>query len=96
VQPGGGATASLDGSYAMFGGGFALPETIAAVKAQLALLRDELSPWDAGKEYLNFSERPMDARDLYPEPAYRRLQKVKAQYDPQEVFRANHPITPAR
>ena len=53
-----------------------------------------LAPWDAGKRYLNFAERPVDTRRAYTADAYRRLRAVKTLVDPDDVFRANHPIAP--
>jgi hypothetical protein len=41
--------------------------------------------------YLNFTERSIDTRS---DAAYRRLQAVRTLVDPDDVFRANHPIAP--
>ncbi len=46
--------------------------------------------------YLNFAESNRPANTFWTEPAYRRLQRIKAAVDPDEVIRANHPIVPAR
>ncbi|HSK14849.1 MAG TPA: BBE domain-containing protein [Gaiellaceae bacterium] len=34
-------------------------------------------------------------KGLYPADTYRRLQEIKAAVDPDELFRAPHPIRPA-
>ena len=45
--------------------------------------------------YLNFAERPIDPERLYAqEYTYRRLQAIKAKYDPDNLFRLNQNITP--
>ena len=91
-----GALSTLDASYAMFAVGMAMtPEMAAGVKAGLPVVIDAMEPYDSGREYLNFAEKATDVRRFYSEDAYRRLTRVKAAYDPQDVFRANHPIPPA-
>ena len=44
--------------------------------------------------YVNFleAEGPDRVREAYPHGAYERLQAVKAAYDPQNLFHANHPV----
>jgi hypothetical protein len=36
----------------------------------------------------------LDGQSLYPPATYLRLQEIKAAYDPDELFRASHPIRP--
>jgi hypothetical protein len=71
------------------------PEMEAAVKVHAQTVKDALAPWATGRGYFNFSDRPLDGRSLYPPATYLRLQEVKAAYDPEELFRASHPIRPA-
>ncbi|WP_168625560.1 FAD-binding oxidoreductase [Cryobacterium sp. BB307] len=54
----------------------------------------ELKQDDAA--YLNFfgHEPPRRVRDVYPGATWERLQRVKARYDPDNVFRRNHNIAP--
>ena len=53
-----------------------------------------------GGEYVNFRsiERtrplPETTREAYGEDAYRRLQRIKQRYDPQNLFRRNHNVAP--
>jgi hypothetical protein len=90
-----GALAKVDGSFVMFAGGIAMdPAMTAASEAQLALLTDALSGYEVG-QYANFVERAFDVRGFYPDETYRRLQRVKGEYDPDGLFRANHPIEAA-
>jgi uncharacterized membrane-anchored protein len=51
--------------------------------------------WDAGSAYMNFVEKPEGASRFYPKSVYDRLRAIKAHYDPEDLFRANHPIPPA-
>jgi FAD/FMN-containing dehydrogenase len=53
-----------------------------------------LRPYRSGS-YLNFEEEAADPASFYGAETYRRLQAVKADVDPDELFRANHPIPPA-
>ena len=68
------------------------PEMGAAVKAHLETVIAAMDPWDAGRRYLNFTERPADAGAFFPEGTLRRLQAVKRAHDPGDVFCANHPV----
>jgi hypothetical protein len=95
TQPHHGALAKLEGDFVMFAGGMAVdPAMTAANEAQLALLGNALAPYESG-QYGNFVERPIDTRAFYPADTYSRLQRVKGEYDPDGVFRANHPIEAA-
>jgi FAD/FMN-containing dehydrogenase len=95
--PGHGALAAIDAPFVMFGVGMTVtPEMDAAVHAGLELLMDSLAAYDAGQAYMNFVEKPVETGRLFAPTVYRRLREVKAAYDPTELFRANHPIAPAR
>ena len=70
------------------------PRAAAAIKEHLDVVEGAICEWDAGRRYLNFTESAVDTRCAYSGAAYRRLQAIKTQVDPQDVFRANHPIAP--
>src|SRR4051812_33970637 len=96
VEPGSGATASLDGEFAMFAVGMAMdPVMSAAVRAYLPVVKQALARYDSGREYLNFAEHRTDPRRLWPVDTYNRLRQVKGERDPLDIFRANHQIAPA-
>jgi len=44
---------------------------------------------------MNFAERPVDANRLFGDETLRRLREVRSTYDPNGLFLANHPVTPA-
>jgi FAD/FMN-containing dehydrogenase len=91
-----GALATFDASHLTFGIGMVFDdETYQANRAQLARLADAFAPYDSGRQYLNFTEEETDPARFFRADAYRRLQAVKAQVDPGNVFRANHPIPAA-
>jgi FAD/FMN-containing dehydrogenase len=90
-----GALSSLAGSFAMFAVGMPTdPRSAAAIEAQLALVTENLRAQQTGL-YSNFVEQPTAAASFFDEETYRQLRTVRAQYDPDELFRANHPIPPA-
>jgi FAD binding domain/Berberine and berberine like len=90
---GGGALAQLPGSFLAFGVGIVpVPEALAPTQAWLAAFTGALAPYDSGR-YLNFCEEPFEMSQAFPEDTVRRLCEVKERYDPQNLFRANHPVT---
>jgi FAD/FMN-containing dehydrogenase len=95
-RPDGGALGMLDGAFAFFAVGMAMtPEMKQAVERYSAMVRSALETWSTGGSYLNFSERPTDTSRAFSKESYARLQAVKAQVDPDDLFQANHPIAPA-
>ena len=96
-EPGNGAMASIEAEFAMFAVGMAMdPVMAAAVAAYLPVVKSAVARWDSGREYLNFAEHRTDPRRLWPMDTYHRLRRVKADYDPADIFRSNHPVAPAR
>jgi hypothetical protein len=88
-----GALAKIGGAFALFAVGMAMtPEMGAAVEAHVGAVIAAMDPWDAGRRYLNFTERPADAGAFFPEGTLRRLQAVKRAHDPGDVFCSNHPV----
>jgi FAD/FMN-containing dehydrogenase len=61
-------------------------------------IRADLKPWSSGAVYLNFIGDEGDDRVVagFGRENYARLARVKAEYDPQNVFHLNHNIRPAR
>jgi FAD/FMN-containing dehydrogenase len=60
-------------------------------------VRTDMKPWSIGAVYLNFigDEGEDRLRAGFGEENYQRLARVKAQYDPENVFHRNHNIKPA-
>ena len=89
----GGATAALDAEFAVYSVGMAAdPDGAAAVGAHVKKVHQALEPWSATRRYLNFVDQPAPAAQSFDEDTYSRLQEVKAAYDPDGVFRANHEV----
>jgi FAD/FMN-containing dehydrogenase len=92
---GAGALPKLDGEYLLFALGSPMaPEMEAPIRAHLPKVHAAVAAHASGRDYLNFVEHDIDTKRLFSEDAYRRLQAVKAQYDPQDRFQSNHPIPP--
>jgi FAD binding domain len=88
-----GALAKIGGAFAFFAVGMAMtPEMGAAVSAHVDAVMEAMDPWDAGRRYLNFTERSADASAFFPEGTLRRLQAVKRDVDPGDLFVSNHPV----
>ena len=64
--------------------------------AHLELLQEALAQFDTGRKYLNFTEQATNPAHFYTPGTWARLQAVKAEVDPDRLFRANHAIDPAR
>jgi FAD/FMN-containing dehydrogenase len=93
MQPGHGALPTLEAGFALFAVGMAMnKEQETAVQAHVEAVRAALAPWDAGRDYLNFTDRRERGERLFGSATYRRLQTVKAAVDPEDVFRSNHPV----
>jgi len=93
LQPGHGALATIEAGFAMFAVGMSMtPEMGAAMHAHVEVVQAALARWDAGRDYLNFTERRERGERLFGGATYRRLQTVKGRVDPDDVFRSNHPV----
>jgi FAD/FMN-containing dehydrogenase len=92
-SPDHGALGSIDADFALFAVGMTpTPEAMAAVKAHLEYVQAAMAQWDAGRDYLNWTERRERGERLFGPITYRRLQAVKAAVDPDDLFRSNHPV----
>ncbi|UGS34319.1 FAD-binding oxidoreductase [Capillimicrobium parvum] len=91
-----GATGTFDGEYLMYLGGVPIDADVAtAGRAHIERVRSAMARWSTGREYLNFVEEPVDASTMFSPEAYPRLRTIRAEFDPDERFVANHRIPPA-
>jgi hypothetical protein len=94
---GGGAQPSIDAGYLVFAAGATpTPDLVGAVRAQAQAVKDTLAPWHAGYDYYNFDETPAAVSAVLPRASYRRLQEIKAAYDPDQAIISVHPVWPTR
>jgi hypothetical protein len=95
--PSGGAQPSIDANYLLTAvGATPTPDLAAAVRARARAVKDALGPWHAGYDYYNFEETPAAASAVLPPASYRRLQQIKAAYDPGQMIISAHPVWLAR
>jgi hypothetical protein len=90
----GGALASLDADFVMFGVGMPMtPELGQAIEASLDGLHETMKPWAAEGGYFNFAERPCDVDAILPPETCSRLREVKERWDPDGMIVANHALS---
>ena len=90
-----GSLAALPGDVVMFGLGLvAGPGAEATVRARLAELASAVAPAFAG-DYANLVEEPADASAFFDAATWDRLERVKADWDPDDVVVGTHHV-PAR
>ena len=95
--PGGGAQPSIDANYLMFAvGATPTPELAATVRQHAQAVKDTVAAWHASYDYYNFADTAATASAVLPPASYRRLQKINASYDPDQVIISAHPVWPAR
>ena len=89
---GAGARATLPGEVVLFALGVVMePEMEERVSAALEQVSAAVAPHRVGR-YPNFVEHPAETREFFDQATWARLQAVKAAYDPDGVFRGNHPL----
>jgi UDP-N-acetylenolpyruvoylglucosamine reductase len=92
-RPENGATAFINGRFIMFAVGLTMDNAmVTAVGAHLPIVTKALAPYDSGSEYLNFAEHSTEPERIWPTDVLARLREVKAEYDPDDMFRSNHPV----
>ena len=97
ARPENGALAALEARYAMYAvGATPVPELEAPVRAQVHTVTEAMRPWQSRQDYLNFAETTRDPDTFWSEPAYDRLRAIKADVDPDELIRSNHPVPASR
>jgi FAD/FMN-containing dehydrogenase len=79
----------------VFGGQAETPDDAERMFSGIRAVAAKLRPHATGGSFLNFLGDPARTADAYTEGDYRRLREIKAAYDPDNVFAANHNIPPA-
>jgi FAD/FMN-containing dehydrogenase len=94
-SPGAGARATLPGTVVMLALGIAADEESAAeATTYLESVERAVLPYRVG-DYPNFVEAQTDASAFFDAETWARLRRVKALYDPGDLFKGNHHIPPA-
>jgi FAD/FMN-containing dehydrogenase len=91
--PGGGAQPSIDASYLLYAAyAVPTPDPAGLVRARVQAVNDAVAPWRASYDYYNFENTPATAAAVLPPASFRRLQEIKAAYDPDQVIISAHPV----
>jgi hypothetical protein len=92
--PDAGARATVPGEICMFALGIVPDEdAVAVVQRSLKSVVDILAPSQVGV-FPSFVEQPADASEFFDPMRWARLRRIKAQYDPDDVFKGNHHVPP--
>ena len=90
-----GALAKVDGAFSLFAVGMVANEEMGqGVRAALDNVRKAHSSWETGALLGNFCEVSQDESPFFTPEAHERLCRMKAEQDPDDLFRASHPIPP--
>jgi hypothetical protein len=86
--------------FVVFAFGVGGPDEEELMRGYLDKLIAGLAPWSVARQMPNFlsaddAAAPEQVRAVYGEERYDRLARVKATYDPLNLFRMNHNIVPA-
>jgi len=94
--PAAGAQPNIDASYLLYAAAATpTPDLAGPVRAHLQAVKGALAPWHASYDYYHFEETPAPAAAVLPPASARRLQQIKAAYDPDQVIISAHPVWPA-
>jgi FAD/FMN-containing dehydrogenase len=89
----GGALDKLDGDFVMLGIGMLMdPALREPITSALDRLADAMNPWAAEGGYFNYAERPCEVDAILPADTCKRLAQVKRNWDPDDLFLANHSV----
>jgi FAD/FMN-containing dehydrogenase len=95
ARPGGGALAAIDADYQLTAGSPApSPQAVPAAERGVAAVLTAMKPWEARQMYLNSADTSRDPASFWTPEAYRRLRRIKAAVDPDDLIRSNHPVPP--
>jgi hypothetical protein len=95
--PGAGAQPRIDASYLLYAvGATPTPDLTGPVRAHVQAVNDALAPWHAGYDYYDFKDTRSTAAAVLSPPSFRRLQEIKAAYDPDQIIISAHPLGSTR
>ena len=72
------------------------PEVAAAVRRDARAVKAALADWHASYDYYNAVEVQAPASAVLPAASFKRLQKIKGRYDPDQMIISSHPVRPGR
>jgi hypothetical protein len=92
-RPENGSLASVEADYALYAVGMTpTPEAVDVVGTHVEAVKAAMRPWAAQQMYLNLADTRRGAGTFWSPDAYDRLCRIKAEVDPTNLVRANHPV----
>ena len=83
----------FDAPYVMYSVGVPMgPVTKDAIDSGVGDIRNALQPWLSQGTYFNFADTDVESSSLYPDGVFGRLAEIRAEVDPDGLFRARHTI----
>jgi FAD/FMN-containing dehydrogenase len=90
-DPAHGALDVAGAGYLLYGVGAVMsPEVGEAIKALFSRVEERMAPWTAKHSLLAFAEQRPDLRGCFPVAVAERLERIKAERDPDGLILANH------
>lgn len=90
------AVGGRDGAFSLFSASGFAPDRLEDARREHDALHAAVAPWSTGGAVLNFmgidDATPDRVRAAFATKDFARLQELKAQYDPDDLFRINHRI----
>jgi len=68
------------------------PDMVASIEAAVRALPVAMRDWAAGTGYANFADQPAPTSELLGADVADRLRRIRAAWDPDRLFLANHPV----
>ncbi|TQS40124.1 FAD-binding oxidoreductase [Cryptosporangium phraense] len=90
--PGGGVLNRLDGQFLLLAGGVKVGPYAERTIFDYDRTIDAMEPWTNGRNYLNFTQQPVDPSTGFDPGAWQSLLQIRRRVDPSGVFRSNHQI----
>jgi FAD/FMN-containing dehydrogenase len=94
------AVGGRDAAFTLFSASDLVPDRLEEIRLAHDVLHQKMRPWSTGGVLLNFlgvdDVDPERVRTAFTPTDYARLTEVKAIHDPDNRFRINHNIPPAR
>jgi FAD/FMN-containing dehydrogenase len=85
--------AHIDAEYVSFAASMAAsPDMAEKAEHDLARMDEALSPYQSARKYLNFTETASKPGEFFEKYTLERLRTIKAQVDPENIFRSNQPL----
>jgi len=85
--------ANIDAEYVSFAASMAVtPDMAEKAEHDLARMDEALAPYQSARKYLNFTETASKPGEFFEKYTLERLRTIKAQVDPENIFRSNQPL----